>query len=111
MNREFGKQRLRRFHSTGGCGVSMLDVREAEPLSTLPYYDLACTTCWRGGESTLSEAEEADDSGSSDATARASFLASRRLRIVSWFRPSVMIADCLLGTRSNTHCTVAKGQL
>lgn len=38
----------------------MLDVRDAEPLSTLPYYDLACKNCWRGGESTPSEAEEAD---------------------------------------------------
>ena len=42
-----GKQRLRRLYRRGGCGVSVLEVQESEP-----------------GESTVSEAEEADDSGS-----------------------------------------------
>ena len=28
-------------------------------------YDLACRHCWKPGQSTISEAEEADDSGSS----------------------------------------------
>ena len=62
-----GKQRLRRLHRRDGCGVSRLVVREAEPVWTLRgvVYDLACKHCWRPGESTVSEAEEADDSGSS----------------------------------------------
>ena len=62
-----GKQRLRRLHRRDGCGVSRLVVREAEPVWTLKgvVYDLACNHCWRPGESTVSEAEEADDSGSS----------------------------------------------
>ena len=50
--------------------------------------------------------------GRSDARARASFLASRRGNILACWPSSgdacANIADCLLGTRSNTHCTVAK---
>ena len=47
--------------------MSRLVVREAERVWTLKgvVYDLACKHCWRPGESTVSEAEEADDSGSS----------------------------------------------
>ena len=61
-----GKQRLRRLHRRGGCGVSVLEVQESEPVWDLKglVYNLACQHCWRPGESTVSEAEEADDSGS-----------------------------------------------
>ena len=50
--------------------------------------------------------------GRSDARAGASFLASRRGNILACWPSSgdacANIADCLLGTRSNIHCTVAK---
>ena len=60
-----GKKRLRRLHRRGGCGVSVLEVQESEPVWDLKglVYNLACQHCWRPGESTVSEAEEADDSG------------------------------------------------
>ena len=61
-----GKKRLRRLHRRGGCGVSVLEVQESEPVWDLKglVCNLACQHCWRPGESTVSEAEEADDSGS-----------------------------------------------
>ncbi|CAE7427201.1 unnamed protein product [Symbiodinium natans] len=61
-----GNKRLRRLHRRGGCGVSVLEVQESEPVWHLKglMYNLACQHCWRPGESTVSEAEEADDSGS-----------------------------------------------
>ena len=62
-----GKQRLRRLHRRGGCGVSLIDVQESEPAWSLRglSYDLACKHCWAAGEVAVSEAEEADDSGES----------------------------------------------
>ena len=64
-----GKKRLRRLHRAGSCGVSSMDVYESEPVWQLKgaEFDLACQHCWKAGEATLSEAEEADDSGSSGA--------------------------------------------
>ena len=61
-----GKKRLRRLHRRGGCGVSMLEVQESEPVWDLKgiMYNLAFQHCWRPGETTVSEAEEADDSSS-----------------------------------------------
>lgn len=63
-----GKRRLRRLHRTGGCGVTMVAVNEAEPVWHLRglAFDLACRHCWRPGEATVSEAEEADDSEGSE---------------------------------------------
>ena len=45
------------------AGVSVLEVQESEPVWDLKglVYNLACQHCWRPGESTVSEAEEADD--------------------------------------------------
>ena len=62
-----GKKKLRRLHRFGGCGVSSIEVQESEPVWRLrgTAYDLACRHCWKAGDVTLSEAEEADDSGSS----------------------------------------------
>ena len=62
-----GKQRLRRLHRRGGCGVFLIDVQESEPAWSLRglSYDLACKHCWAAGEVAVSEAEEADDSGES----------------------------------------------
>ena len=51
-----GKKRLRRLHRRGGCGVSVLEVQESEPVWDLKglVYNLACQHCWRPGESTVS---------------------------------------------------------
>ena len=63
-----GKRRFRRLHRTGRCGVSSIEVQSMEPVWVLRglAYDLACRHCWRCGDATLSEAEEADDSGSAE---------------------------------------------
>ena len=62
-----GKKKFRRLHRRNACGVSSLEVQESEPAWELQglQFDLACKHCWRPGNCTLSEAEEADDSGSS----------------------------------------------
>ena len=62
-----GKRRLRRLHRTRGCGVSAVAVREVEAFRKLQY-DLACRLCWRAGKAFVSEAEEADDSRSSESS-------------------------------------------
>ena len=63
-----GKKKLRRLHRSGGCGVGSIEVLEWEFVWQLKgaKYDLACRHCWKAGDATLSEAEEADDSGSSN---------------------------------------------
>ena len=62
-----GKKKLRRLHRFGGCGVSSIEVQESEPVWRLrgTAYDLACPHCWKASDVSLSEAEEAYDSGSS----------------------------------------------
>ena len=54
-----GKKRLRRLHRRGGCGVSMLEVQESEPVSDLKglAYNLACQHCCCSEETIVSEAE------------------------------------------------------
>ena len=51
-----GKKRLRRLHRQGGCGVSLMDVQESEPVWRLKgtSYDLACRHCWRSGDCSVS---------------------------------------------------------